>query len=186
MSLQLIVNADDYARSSNISRGIRDAYRRGIIRSTTCMMNFPNAEADILLALEETPGLDMGVHLVLTAGYTLTSPKEIPTLVTDEYRLPNLEQFIQRLPGIDAAQARQMQRIEQGRRSGQLTAAEYHRLVAEQHRIAQLERRAKADGVATRAERYQIRQAQRQASRHIFNEKHDRQARGHFMARRWW
>ena len=89
-------------------------------------------------------------------------------------------------PGIDAAQARQMQRIEQGRRSGQLTAAEYHRLVAEQHRIAQLERRAKADGVATRAERYQIRQAQRQASRHIFNEKHDRQARGHFMARRWW
>ncbi len=106
MSLQLIVNADDYARSSNISRGIRDAYRRGIIRSTTCMMNFPNAEADILLALEETPGLDMGVHLVLTAGYTLTSPKEIPSLVTDEYRLPNLEQFIQRLPGIDAAQAK--------------------------------------------------------------------------------
>ncbi len=106
MSLQLIVNADDYARSSNISRGIRDAYQRGIIRSTTCMMNFPNAEADILLALEETPGLDMGVHLVLTAGYTLTSPKEIPSLVTDEYRLPNLEQFIQRLPGIDAAQAK--------------------------------------------------------------------------------
>ncbi|MCB8976720.1 MAG: ChbG/HpnK family deacetylase [Ardenticatenaceae bacterium] len=107
MSLQLIVNADDYARSANVSRGIREAYRRGVVRSTSCMMNFPNAEADILLAQQETPELGMGVHLVLTSGYPLTSPKKTPTLVTEAFGFPNAEQFRQRLASIETAEAKQ-------------------------------------------------------------------------------
>ena len=107
MSLRLIVNADDYGRSPNVSRGIRQAHLRGIVTSTTCMMNFPNVEADILLAKEEAPDLNMGVHLVLTAGYPLSSPKDVPTLVTEEYRFPNLEQFLNQLASVEAAQAKQ-------------------------------------------------------------------------------
>lgn len=107
MAPQLIVNADDYARSANVSRGIREAYRHGIVRSTSCMMNFPNAEADILLAQQETPELGLGVHLVLTSGYPLTSPKTIPTLVTATFGFPNAEQFRQRLGEIEAAEAKQ-------------------------------------------------------------------------------
>ncbi len=71
MAIRLIVNADDYGRSVNVSRGIRDAYLRGILSSTTCMMNMPSVVDDIKMALSETSGLGMGVHLVLTAGRPL-------------------------------------------------------------------------------------------------------------------
>ncbi len=56
-NIRLIVNSDDYGRSSEVSRGIRDAHTNGIVSSTTCMMNFPNIDADLALALQETPDL---------------------------------------------------------------------------------------------------------------------------------
>jgi predicted glycoside hydrolase/deacetylase ChbG (UPF0249 family) len=71
MTLRLIVNADDYGRTPGVSRGIREAHRRGIVTSTTCMMNMPAVVDDIALALEETPRLGLGVHLVLTSGRPL-------------------------------------------------------------------------------------------------------------------
>lgn len=89
-------------------------------------------------------------------------------------------------PRIDANQAQQRARIEEGRRSGQLTRGEYERLSAEQERIAAMERRAKADGVVTPGERYAIRGAQNDASRHIWQEKHDGESRWSRWSRRWW
>jgi predicted glycoside hydrolase/deacetylase ChbG (UPF0249 family) len=65
---RLIVNADDYGRTQEISRGIRQAHLRGIVTSTTCMMNIPTTAEDIALARKETPSLGLGVHLVLTMG----------------------------------------------------------------------------------------------------------------------
>jgi hypothetical protein len=76
---------------------------------------------------------------------------------------------------IDRTQDRQAERIEQGRYSGELTRREYVRLKAEQARIAELERRAKADGIVTGSEYRAIREAQREASRHIYDETHDNQ-----------
>ena len=66
MTIRLIVNADDYGRSANVSRGIRDSYLNGILTSTTCMMNMPTVAEDIKIAQHETPDLGMGVHLVLS------------------------------------------------------------------------------------------------------------------------
>jgi hypothetical protein len=76
---------------------------------------------------------------------------------------------------IDQRQAEQAQRIEQGRRSGELTRGETASLRAEQARIAETERRAKADGVVTRQEARTIANAQRTASQHIYQESHDSQ-----------
>ena len=76
---------------------------------------------------------------------------------------------------IDNTQARQRHRIEQGRLSGELTRREYWRLRAEQRHIAAMERRAKADGVVTAREYHAIRNAQRMARRHIYQETHDEQ-----------
>ena len=88
---------------------------------------------------------------------------------------------------IDQRQASEAQRIEQGRRSGQLTAHEYAQLKAEQARIASMERAAKADGVVTHREARAIENAQDAASRHIYQEKHDGEtARQHHWYRRWW
>ncbi len=54
---------------------------------------------------------------------------------------------------IDDRQANQMQRIEQGLRYGQLTRAEYNRLVEQQREIARLERILERDGRLSYAER---------------------------------
>jgi hypothetical protein len=84
---------------------------------------------------------------------------------------------------IDAAQANQERRIQQGLRDGSLTRREAAGLVEEQRRIQQLESRAKADGHVSRYEHDQIRRAQQNASHHIYQERHDSERRGW---RRWW
>ena len=41
MPKRLIINSDDYGRTPDISRGIREAHLHGVVTSTTCMMNIP-------------------------------------------------------------------------------------------------------------------------------------------------
>jgi hypothetical protein len=84
--------------------------------------------------------------------------------------------------GIDRRQWRQEQRIEQGLRDGSLTRREYWRLKQEQQRIRGLENWARRDGYLTPYERYQLRRSQREASRHIYRDRHVREYRGW---RRW-
>lgn len=76
---------------------------------------------------------------------------------------------------IDNREARQAERINEGRRSGELTWLEAQRLRAEQARIHQMERWAKRDGFISREEARRIEHAQDEASRHIRREKHDGQ-----------
>ncbi|MBI5955027.1 MAG: carbohydrate deacetylase [Chloroflexi bacterium] len=83
MPKRLIINADDYGRSPDISRGIRNAHLKGVVTSTTCMMNFPTTAEDVKIALRETPNLGMGVHLVLSLGKPI-SPRGKVASITDE------------------------------------------------------------------------------------------------------
>ena len=85
---------------------------------------------------------------------------------------------------IDRREAMQEQRIQAGRRSGEITNREYRMLEAEQARIKQLERNALRDGHIDRREAAQIRQAQNQASRHIYQESHDAERVNRWN--RWW
>ena len=78
-------------------------------------------------------------------------------------------------PRVDARQARQAQRIEQGVASGALTPHEADKLVRQQRRIARAERHAKADGVVTARERARLHHMQVRASRQIALQKHDAQ-----------
>ncbi len=80
MPRRLIVNADDYGLTSEVSRGIREAHLHGIVTSTTCMMNLPATGGEIARARTETPSLGLGVHLVLTAGRPISEPSTIPSL----------------------------------------------------------------------------------------------------------
>jgi len=77
---RLIVNADDFARSPAIDRGILRAHREGIVTSTTFMANVPGAEQSAVRA-REAPSLDIGVHLNITFARPLTDPKRVPSLV---------------------------------------------------------------------------------------------------------
>jgi chitin disaccharide deacetylase len=80
---RLIINSDDYGRTPEISRGIREAHLNGVVTSTTCMMNIPTTADDIGIALKETPHLGMGVHLVLTMGKAISAPETVPSIVDE-------------------------------------------------------------------------------------------------------
>jgi hypothetical protein len=106
MTIHLIVNADDYGRSANVSRGIRDAYLNGIVRSTTCMMNMPSVVDDIKTARRETPGLGMGVHLVLTAGRPLLPQEKVSTLTNPDGAFFKLDRLTANCAQLDPAQVK--------------------------------------------------------------------------------
>jgi polyhydroxyalkanoate synthesis regulator phasin len=63
-------------------------------------------------------------------------------------------------PGIDKRQAEQQKRIDQGVKSGELTAKEAARMEKGQERVQKMEDKAKADGKVTAKERARINQAQ--------------------------
>lgn len=68
-------------------------------------------------------------------------------------------------------------RIRQGVRSGELTRRETKTLAEQQKDIREDRKEAKADGVVTGAERKEIKQDKRQASRSIYRKKHNRRDR---------
>ena len=78
-------------------------------------------------------------------------------------------------PAIKQNQVEQKQKIKQGVKSGELTPAEATRLKAQQKRIQQEKKAAKADGVVTHAERKQIKHKQKHAGKNIHHQKHDAQ-----------
>jgi hypothetical protein len=88
---------------------------------------------------------------------------------------------------IDARRAHELRRIEDGRRSGQLSPREYNRLMAEQRQIAHDVRVARADGYVSPAERARINAELNQASADIYRLKHNPEtAYNRPWYRRWW
>ena len=80
-------------------------------------------------------------------------------------------------PGVNHRQGHQRNRIHQGAHSGQLTKDEAKSLAQEQKTIRQEERAYKSDGVLTKDERKDLHQDLNQASKNIYNEKHDAEMR---------
>jgi len=83
---QLIVNADDFALTEKVSRGILDAHRLGIVTSTTLMANGAAFDAAVALS-RRAPRLGVGVHLNLTQGVPTSPAGKIPTLTNLEGNL---------------------------------------------------------------------------------------------------
>jgi uncharacterized membrane protein YebE (DUF533 family) len=80
-------------------------------------------------------------------------------------------------PNVDARQANQRARINQGVASGELTPREAARLRAEQAHVRRDERAAKADGVVTPRERAHLQRELDHSSADIARQKHDGQER---------
>jgi hypothetical protein len=80
-------------------------------------------------------------------------------------------------PKLDAREANQRTRIENGVASGELTRPETRRLAAGQVHLHRAEARAESDGVVTRRERAYLQHEANQQSRRIHRQKHDGQTR---------
>lgn len=77
---KVIFNSDDFGYGYGVNYGVVEAYKRGILTSTTLMANMPGFWHAVELA-KEYPGLGVGVHLTLTCGKPLLS--NVDTLVDD-------------------------------------------------------------------------------------------------------
>lgn len=103
---RLIINSDDYGRTPDISRGIREAHLRGVVTSTTCMMNIPTTAEDITMALKETPELGMGVHLVLTMGRPIVSREGNSSITDENGNFFKLNQFMERAANLNVEEVK--------------------------------------------------------------------------------
>ncbi len=101
MPKRLIINSDDYGRTPEVSRGIRESHLHGVVTSTTCMMNIPTTAADISIALRETPKLGLGVHLVLTADRPLVTHEAVKSITDEQGNFLKLAILIERINSID-------------------------------------------------------------------------------------
>ena len=100
MPKRLIINSDDYGRTPDISRGIREAHLNGVVTSTTCMMNIPSTVEDVKAALNETPNLQLGVHLVLTMGKPLSVKEAVSSVVDEHGDFFKYQSFVENIPNL--------------------------------------------------------------------------------------
>ncbi len=78
--MQIILNADDFGRSSSINTAIIQAHVRGVLTSASLMVNGDAAEEAVALA-KKTPALAVGLHVVVAGGRATLPPWQIPHLV---------------------------------------------------------------------------------------------------------
>ena len=81
---RLIVNADDLGLSKGVNRGVLEAAQRGVVSSSTVMVNMPDAEAGVRLIQENAPHVGLGLHFNLSYGRPLLDPADVPSLVRSD------------------------------------------------------------------------------------------------------
>ncbi|MEI5993699.1 chitin disaccharide deacetylase [Candidatus Enterococcus mansonii] len=84
---KVIINSDDFGYSRGVNYGIIDAYREGILTSTTIMANMPGFEHGVKLK-KEFPDLGVGVHLTLTCGKPILN--NVTTLIDENHAFKKL------------------------------------------------------------------------------------------------
>jgi len=83
MEKRLIINADDYGLSRGITDGILLTHQKGILTSTSLMVNQPATEYAVSRVCE-VPELGIGIHLNLTQGAPVLPRDQVRTLVDDD------------------------------------------------------------------------------------------------------
>ncbi len=82
--IRLIINGDDFGRSSSVNRAIERAHRDGVLTSASLMVNEHGAEDAVKIA-NRNPRLGVGLHLVLVRGRSALKPSEIIGVVNQRF-----------------------------------------------------------------------------------------------------
>jgi hopanoid biosynthesis associated protein HpnK len=85
---RLIVNADDFGKSSAVNEAVARAHREGILTTASLMVNEPGFAGAVELA-KQNPKLGVGLHLALSHGHSALPPDQIPGLVNERGEFSN-------------------------------------------------------------------------------------------------
>ena len=77
---RLIVNADGFGFTPGVNRGIERAVAEGVVRSTSCVVNFPEIE-ELPGFVSRWPHVSVGIHFNLSVGRPVTDASRVRTLV---------------------------------------------------------------------------------------------------------
>lgn len=76
----LIINADDLGLSDGVTEGIVQAWRDGVVTSTSALVNLDGAIERIVAAHRANPDMPIGLHLNITLGRPVLPVDKVPTL----------------------------------------------------------------------------------------------------------
>src|SRR3954466_3764372 len=85
-AVSLVVNADEFGISEEVSRGILIAHREGIVTSTSVLGNCADL-AGAKTMLDGAPKLGVGLSLTLVGGTPVSDPAGCPSLLGPGGRL---------------------------------------------------------------------------------------------------
>ena len=91
--MRVIFHGDDFGLTPGVNQGITNAFKHGLLTSTSIMAAGEAAEEAMSLALEN-PGLDVGIHLVLADEPPLLAPEELSTLISNNGLLPSRNEML--------------------------------------------------------------------------------------------
>lgn len=86
--VSLVVNADEFGLTEEVSRGILTAHREGIVTSTSILGNCADLGA-VRAALADAPSLGVGLQLCLLRGAPIAAPAAGASLAGPDGRLPD-------------------------------------------------------------------------------------------------
>lgn len=84
---QLLVNADDFGLTEGITDGIIEAHQRGIVTSTSIIAGGEAFDHAVKQSFDNK-SLGIGVHLTLVEERAVSDPRDVPTLVYANGKLP--------------------------------------------------------------------------------------------------
>ncbi len=80
--MQIVINADDYGRHTNINLGIINAHHHGVVTSASLMVNC-EASVEAAQLSSENPNLHVGLHFNISSGNCVTRKDKVPALVDE-------------------------------------------------------------------------------------------------------
>lgn len=80
MKIQVILNADDFGRSTSINQAVIHAHRNGVLTSASLLMTGAAVEEAVALAYD-TPTLAVGLHIAVAGAQAISPVRQISHLV---------------------------------------------------------------------------------------------------------
>lgn len=115
MAKILIVNADDCNLTPGVTRAILNCHDRGILTSTTWMINLPHDKKTVL-EVKSRKALGIGIHLNLTFGLPVCTPAQVSGLLGPDGRFHKVGRQLSQLPPVQEVRLEYTAQIEKFRR----------------------------------------------------------------------